>query len=293
MKPRKRASRDLPSKVAQAVMEFVLTYVWLFLIIGIMIVALYLILSYAPIQPPFQLSGACSVYRPYGPYTTQFITLQGLCNNELPKYVSQLTQSSSDHIIIPITAASSDKFTVSFWVDPKDDGNSPQNLFFLNATQGNSFGVVWENNPGDPAVPWQMVTIVINQTSPTSSTFTLYVNATVVQTGTGLTNGSIVHSIDIGGPLQNVHLYGDGTTDAYGLNAYISNLQLYNTSLTQTQLTTLYLEGVGGAPIDLTYLLGWWPLNGNTYDYSGNGKNAASELGISFGGLLTANYTIP
>ncbi|MEM3781909.1 MAG: hypothetical protein QXT43_03045, partial [Candidatus Micrarchaeaceae archaeon] len=32
-------------------------------------------------------------------------------------------------------------------------------------------------------------------------------------------------------------------------------------------------RGIGGAPINLQNLVGWWPLNGNANDYSGNGNN--------------------
>ena len=53
----------------------------------------------------------------------------------------------------------------------------------------------------------------------------------------------------------------------------ISNVQIYNASLDQNSITALYQEGIGGAPIDLQNLVGWWPLNGNANDYSGNGNN--------------------
>ena len=53
----------------------------------------------------------------------------------------------------------------------------------------------------------------------------------------------------------------------------ISNAQLYNTSLSSNDIQALYQEGIGGAPIDLRNLVGWWPLNGNANDYSGNNNN--------------------
>ncbi len=57
------------------------------------------------------------------------------------------------------------------------------------------------------------------------------------------------------------------------LSGMISNVQLYNVTLSQTEITALYDEGIGGAPIDLQNLVGWWPLNGNANDYSGNENN--------------------
>ena len=53
----------------------------------------------------------------------------------------------------------------------------------------------------------------------------------------------------------------------------VSNFQVYNTSLDASSITTLYQEGIGGAPVSPQYLVGWWPLNGDTNDYSGNNNN--------------------
>jgi hypothetical protein len=53
-------------------------------------------------------------------------------------------------------------------------------------------------------------------------------------------------------------------------DGYISNLQIYDTVLSDAEANSLYLEGIGGAPIDINHLIGWWPLNGNANDYSGN-----------------------
>jgi len=52
-----------------------------------------------------------------------------------------------------------------------------------------------------------------------------------------------------------------------------SNVQIYNTSLDASSIATLYQEGIGGAPVNPQRLVGWWPLNGDTNDYSGNNNN--------------------
>ena len=44
----------------------------------------------------------------------------------------------------------------------------------------------------------------------------------------------------------------------------------------------MYYEGIGGAPIDLNDLQGWWPLNGNMNDYSGNSDPGLSSSDINF-----------
>jgi hypothetical protein len=59
------------------------------------------------------------------------------------------------------------------------------------------------------------------------------------------------------------------------LSGSISNIQLYNTSLSSSQVQALYQEGIGGAPIAPSNIVGWWSLNGDTKDYSGNNNNGA------------------
>ena len=73
---------------------------------------------------------------------------------------------------------------------------------------------------------------------------------------------------------------------------YIANVQVYNTSLSPNEIQALYLEGIGGAPIDLQHLVAWWPLNGNANDYSGNGYNGQTT-NVNFVGNWYNGYTPP
>ncbi|MDE1768490.1 MAG: hypothetical protein KGH62_03915, partial [Candidatus Micrarchaeota archaeon] len=65
---------------------------------------------------------------------------------------------------------------------------------------------------------------------------------------------------------------------------YIANLQFYNTALSANSIQALYQEGLGGEPIDLADLIGWWPLNGDTLDYSGYGNNGYSPVNTVYVG---------
>ncbi len=47
---------------------------------------------------------------------------------------------------------------------------------------------------------------------------------------------------------------------------YISNVQIYNTALSQTQLLDLYGEGILGAPLNGAGIVDWWPLNNTAKD---------------------------
>ena len=70
--------------------------------------------------------------------------------------------------------------------------------------------------------------------------------------------------------------YIGGAGNSYVFNGLISNVQIYNTSLNAVEIQGIYAEGIGGAPTRLQNLVGWWPLNGNANDYSGNGNNGAA-----------------
>ena len=50
---------------------------------------------------------------------------------------------------------------------------------------------------------------------------------------------------------------------------------------------------VGGAPIDLQNLVGWWPLNGNAHDYSGNNNNGQTNGDVTFTNSWENGYTTP
>jgi len=68
-------------------------------------------------------------------------------------------------------------------------------------------------------------------------------------------------------------------------NGILANVQVYNASLSANQVQALYLEGIGGAPMKLQNLIGWWPLNGNSNDYSGNNNN-----GVPTNVVFTSQY---
>ena len=107
--------------------------------------------------------------------------------------------------------------------------------------------------------------------------------------GFEVANAALIGTLNTGpAPLS----IGGNQSEASWFAGSISNLQLYNTSLSANEITALYLEGIGGAPIDLQNLVGWWPLNGNANDYSGNGNNGQAT-NVSYTGSWTSGYTPP
>ena len=47
------------------------------------------------------------------------------------------------------------------------------------------------------------------------------------------------------------------------------------TALSSYQVSQLYQRGISGLPLAGANVIGWWPLNGNANDHSGNGDNGA------------------
>ncbi len=71
----------------------------------------------------------------------------------------------------------------------------------------------------------------------------------------------------------------------------LSNLQLYSKALTSSQVKYLYSQGIGGVPLTMQGLVGWYPLNNDIKDYSGSGSKGTVNIftnpanGISFKAL--------
>ncbi len=99
--------------------------------------------------------------------------------------------------------------------------------------------------------------------------YSLYLNQTLVATGNAT-----------GGIIQSVSLFTFGTQSncmtGCLYNGELADLQIYNTTLSSTQVKELYSEGLGGAPIPNAGLVAWWPLDGNANDYSGNNNNGVA-----------------
>ncbi|MEM3227760.1 MAG: LamG-like jellyroll fold domain-containing protein, partial [Candidatus Micrarchaeaceae archaeon] len=83
-----------------------------------------------------------------------------------------------------------------------------------------------------------------------------------------------------------------GSGEYTDFNGSIANIQLYNTTLSASEIQAIYQEGIGGAPINLQNLVGWWPLNGNANDYSGNDNNGQAT-NVTYVTNWYSGYTPP
>ncbi len=290
-------------------MEYLMTYGWAILIIAVVLGALFQLgvfnaSAFAPRAPP----GACQVLRPNGPGTASLINLEGVCNGELPQYIVSLAGGSSSHLYLPLTVPSGSSLTISLWINPQNL-MTPQGIIAAanslttgSGSAGYLYGTVVINSDGSgcdiqvgtgTTSGWQSYD---TSNCPSSSTWyflTAYVNQSAGTVGLYV-NGvsSVSHTI---AGTTNPSVYFNVSYDPYerqGMHGQFADVQIYNTSLSANEIQALYQEGIGGAPIKLQNLVGWWPLNGNANDYSGNNNNGVPS-GVTYTSQWTSGYTPP
>jgi hypothetical protein len=271
---------------SQSAMEYLMTYGWAILIIAVVLSGLYSLgLFNSATLAPKASPGACEVYRPDGPLSIQYISLEGSCENRLPGYVAQFEGTGSS-ISIPSNPSllSDGSFTVSEWVRFPDENaqwmpisrgggyagdyylwRSGVGLGHVSLTLYDSGGNGQEvdSSSGMQADKWYFLTATYNASTATDD---VYINGVLSGTENPVSLGTST--------FPNITIGNKGGGPPY-FNGTIANVQLYNNSMDASSVRALYEEGIGGAPINLQTLLGWWPLNDNTKDYSGNGNNGA------------------
>ena len=298
------------SRKAQSAMEYLTTYGWAIIVIVVVLAVMYSLglfsfSTYAARATP----GSCQVVRPEGAGTVDFISITGTCNNAEPEYVAVFNGSttynpvpgfSSSTYITANTAMSGSNypFTITMWVktpslipgaswtEPVFGFNSYQ-AFGLLASGGGL--VLHRCSSADtsttlPGVTeynvWHFIAVSFN---PANDNYLWQIDnneGNVTNTNSWSTNNNVV----IGAQYMDC--------DGNPFVGYISNVQLYNSSLSSSQLQALYYEGIGGKPINLVNLTAWWPLNGNAHDYSGNADNGTA-VGVTYTSAWSKGYTKP
>lgn len=287
---------------SQAAMEYLTTYGWAILIIIIVIAGLFSLGVFNGNSYGAKAKeGACDVYRPYGPSTTQLINLQGLCSTDPPQSVAYFNGKNSQ-VNIPVSAllAPSNQVTVSVWIYANSSSTSTQavvskttssspNGYFLGTTSGWSnvdFYVVIGGSPKGSAFSKSLLNNGWHNIVGTFNGFAVstYVDGSLVGTTSSGSNVLSVASTNL--------TLGDepGTSDYFA--GRMSNVQVYNTSLSANQINTMYFAGIGEPPQRLQNLVGWWPLNGDMIDYSGDANNGAGNT-LFFSSSWISGYTAP
>lgn len=305
------------SKEAQAAMEYLISYGWTTLIIAVVVLMLAIlgILNVASSAPRAE-PGACSVYRPYGIGNPNMASLIGTCYNELPRYIMK-SNGWGDFVFVPGSGNESsplnitgNHITITAWVmvhgAPYHDIVDKENQYGMKIDYNNfphscspsySTGLCleWDTSnswagtsypiPGGALNAWEFVAVEMNGNYK-------YWYANGKQIGSEYMPGSITYvpsNFVIGAITPGYTGYGS----AEWFNGSLANVQLYNVSLNSNQINLLYNEGIGGVPVQLQGLVGWWPLNGNANDYSGNGNNGYIFNNTFTGSLTVSNYALP
>ena len=301
---------------SQSAMEYLMTYGWAILIIAVVLAALFELGVFNPMTfAPKASPGSCQVVRPDGAGTTNLISLSGECNGELPQYVAQSMLGHEMAYIGNAPNVQSNSITMVAWIKvygyPTNEGW--QNILYkggptwaygdveygmglqMNSSSypnPNTFEV-WGCNANIDEFPytapfneWVQVagTIYPSPTNPTNSVTTAYID------GVPLPNSSSEERNNL--PCSgNLPLYIDEGSGS-SFDGAIANVQIYNTSFSSNDIKVLYLEGIGGAPIKIQNLVGWWPLNGNANDYSGNGNNGV-PTSVTYTSNWYSGYSTP
>ncbi len=284
---------------AQSAMEYLMTYGWAILIIAVVLGALFQLGvfnagAFAPRAPP----GACQVFRPNGPNTASLVNLEGVCSGELPQYVGvfngqtgYINAGNQPVLQVQYLAASAwvNTNSIANWPDVVDQYNSCLTGWALRVSNAGSGYPEYVVNIGNSEYG-----IDSNLKIPLNS----WVNLVETWNGvavTGYMNGQLVAgpaNPTFSGSISSTQsvLIGEGC-GGY-LSGSIANVQIYNTSLTSPEVNALYAEGIGGAPIKLSNLVSWWPLNGNANDYSGNNNNGVPSA-VTYTNQWSSGYTAP
>ena len=130
-----------------------------------------------------------------------------------------------------------------------------------------TFGIIGSDKPG--RIPlndgqWYLTSFVYNESA---SNKVLYLNQSMDAEGPSNKPYSVVNGDTLLGAFFNKSY----TFDMF--HGVMMNVQVYNTSLTQSQILSIYNRSLSGVPPSTNNLIAWWPLDGNALDYSGNHYN--------------------
>jgi hypothetical protein len=295
-------------KKIQSAMEYLMTYGWAILIIAVVLVVLFSLgitnpLFFAPKAPP----GSCQIVRPNGPGTTTDIALEGggLCTM-LPEFTSTLAPVTTNHGYYSINSilqmpTGSNPWTITAWVYDNNAGPNTPNIDCMVFSYGYINGVRLEID-GDG---YYEVDVNGGYYDQISNPFPNYNWMFITASYDGKT---LSDSITFNGKTYSASTTAASPYLTPGLPAYIgwdlnhpdecpasiANVQIYNTALNPAAINSLYLEGIGGAPQELNNVVGWWPLNGNANDYSGNNNDGtANNIVWSGNWWQQGDYVIP
>lgn len=289
-------------KRLQSAMEYLMTYGWALLVLAVVLVVLFRLgvfnsTSFAPRAQP----GSCQVSRPNGPYSNYMMSLQGICSGQLPQFVTLFNGKPSTYAQTAALPATN-QLTVIGWVR-MINGAAAGVLYggiagplacgpLTSLPSGGTFSVKFDpcDCQSGYCASLATLTLPINQWIMIAYTSdgTGNVNAYGYIPSQTYTASSSSAAFTIPSGFWLIGQY-EGPNSDSALNGTLANVQAYNTTLSANEIKAQYIRGIGGAPIRPQSLIGWWPLNGDTKDYSGNGNDGV-PANIAYSSVWTSGY---
>jgi hypothetical protein len=278
---------------SQSAMEYLMTYGWSILIISVILGIMFQLgvfssSSFSVRTPP----GACQIVR--NPVS---VSLVGQCSGVLPKYVaggfSYSLMSASNMPLL-------NKFTFVGWINNKPPlpGESGDSIVSSVCGIYTGRGATSWSASFDPCACIYVSNSMNVGCAGYASVANLKYGVWYMVATTVDASGNLVDYVYGDGQQQSANYnfgqqiatsittYWIGAYDTQmpndALNGSIANVQVYNTSLSASDIQMLYSGGIGEPPPFLNNIVAWWPLNGDFKDYSGNGHHINIATNILF-----------
>ena len=207
----------------------------------------------------------------------EWVNLKSLVRNSNDDLITESNGCTSGTALDQINVTSSQLNTTDFtgfeaqWYGGADTCTSTAGIVVGNGGQSASPPII-------PYNQWVMITGIFKYNGAGIGWIAICTDATCINiTYTGSTQLP-------GGPANysDPNQYITYIAGAGGLHGKVADIQMYSAALSASQVTELYDLGIGGVPIQSKGLVGWWPLDGNLNDYSGNGNTANTVGTVSF-----------
>lgn len=294
---------------AQSAMEYLITYGWAVLIIAVVLAVLFQLgffssASIGPKLPP----GGCTVQRSANPMA-EIISLEGVCSGLDPEYVASFGPSVSYQVIVGKEFFQDQSFTIlgwMYWPANVVGSNYDEDIGYAwsgdNDIVDEGFGIFVRSNPTygvtnpycEDGTPCWYLNFYSDDLECESGPlpghwyqFGASWNAVTMQQTIWVDGQAACNRTSTGDLMTNSVLYIGSAQNTWNtgafMNGWLSNVQLYNVSLPQNDVSQLYAEGIGGPPLVLQNLVLWLPLNGNPTDYSGLNVTTTAENVIGNG----------
>lgn len=291
----------LPSYKAQSLLEYVMTYGWALLVIGVIVVVLAQLGVFSnSTYSAGALPGSCQIIK----LSSGGPSLTGNCNGQTPKFVASFQQIGGNSSVVgpagPEIPNKNYSFSEFAWINTIASTN--ETVFSFGGV-GPEQGISMQILGGDQG----KVRISMNNASVTSQLGDLnnggwHFVGFIYQGNTNEINiliDGLWTNETLSAPLNlsvaKTYQIGRGQFGAFNSSPYygqISNVQLYSTALSGSQALTLYLDGIGAVPVDLNNIVGWWPLNGDANDYSGESQDGTLN-NVTFLSNWMSTYSTP